>query len=313
MRYLSLALTLAVLFLFLLPSPAGAWNKAGHMVTGAIAYSELQKNDPQALARVISILREHPDFNRRWSLQINRNSDSTLNSEQVLFMLVARWPDDVRGNADFDRPEWHYINKPYKPAGQPASRLVRNPDPDADNILNAFQENLSILRNSSDASKRAVALCWLFHLIGDVHQPLHTAALFTTEYPDGDRGGTRFYIRTRQNAQPISLHKFWDDLILGSERFRTVRNQATELSLSPSYGRDALSELSEKQFDNWAKLESFEIVKEIAYRNGTLSGSPDKDSAEVLPADYASSVKEVAERRAGKAGYRIADLLQQSF
>lgn len=247
------------------------------------------------------------------AVKINRNSDSTLNPEQVLFMLVARWSDDIRGNADFDRPEWHYINEPYKPAGQPASRLIRNPDLDADNILNAFQENLSILRNSSDDSERAVALCWLFHLIGDVHQPLHTAALFTTEYPDGDRGGTRFYIRTRQNAQPISLHKFWDDLILGSERFRTVRNQATELSLSPSYGRDALPELSEKQFDNWAKLESFEIVKEIAYRNGTLSGSPDKDSAEVLPADYASSVKEVAERRAVLAGYRIADLLQQSF
>lgn len=76
---------------------------------------------------------------------------------------------------------------------------------------------------------------------------------------------------------------------------------------------DALTELSETQFDNWAKPESFEIAKEFAYRNGTLSGSPDKDSAEVLPADYASSVKGVAERRAVLAGYRIADLLQQSF
>jgi hypothetical protein len=25
----------------------------------------------------------------------------------------------------------------------------------------------------------------------------------------------------------ISLHKFWDDLIIGSQRFQTVRNRAT--------------------------------------------------------------------------------------
>lgn len=158
MRYLSLALTLAVLFLFLLPSPALAWNRAGHMVTGAIAYGELQKNDPQALARVVSILKEHPDF-KKWSSQIDRNSDSTLNPDQVLFMLAACWPDDIRGNANFDRPEWHYINEPYKPAGQPASVSVRNPDLDADNILSAFQKNLSIVRNRLDDSERAVALC----------------------------------------------------------------------------------------------------------------------------------------------------------
>ena len=83
--------------------------------------------------------------------------------------------------------------------------------------------------------------------------------------------------------------------------------------MSPSYSRNALSELSETQFGNWAKPENFEIAKEFAYRNGKILGSPDKDSAEVLPADYVSSVKKVAERRAVLAGYRIADLLQQSF
>ncbi len=24
---------------------------------------------------------------------------------------------------------------------------------------------------------------WVFHLVGDVHQPLHTVALFTTQFP----------------------------------------------------------------------------------------------------------------------------------
>jgi len=32
-------------------------------------------------------------------------------------------------------------------------------------------------------------LTWLFHLIGDIHQPLHSTALFSTKlFPEGDRG-----------------------------------------------------------------------------------------------------------------------------
>jgi hypothetical protein len=71
--------------------------------------------------------------------------------------------------------------------------------------------------------KRAVALCWVCHLVGDGHQPLHTVKLLTTQFPapEGDRGGTRFYIRVREGARTISLHTFWDDLILGSERVQS--------------------------------------------------------------------------------------------
>lgn len=309
----TLFLVVAMMFLLLLPSPAWAWNKPGHMVTAAIAYSELQQNAPQATVRgVVSILKQHPDFDGNWSSQLSRISDSEIDPDQVLFMLAARWPDDIRRTPGLDHPKWHYINFPYKPADQPASVTVKEPDLD-DNIINGFEENLNIIRSSADDSEKAIALCWLFHLIGDVHQPLHTVALFTTDYPNGDRGGTRFYVRARQGGGAISLHEFWDDLILGSEQVRSVRNQATELRLNPSYRRSALSELSETQFDNWAKPESFEIAKEVAYRNGTLKGSPDQENAQVLPADYASSVKEVGERRAVLAGYRIADLLQQNF
>lgn len=53
------------LFLSVLPAPAHAWNRAGHMVSGAIAYTELSQTDPQALARVIQILRQHPDIDTR--------------------------------------------------------------------------------------------------------------------------------------------------------------------------------------------------------------------------------------------------------
>jgi S1/P1 Nuclease len=44
-------------------------------------------------------------------------------------------------------------------------------------------ENERVVKKDSDGERRAIALTWLFHLVGDIHQPLHTAQLFTAEYP----------------------------------------------------------------------------------------------------------------------------------
>ena len=71
-------------------------------------------------------------------------------------------------------------------------------------------ENQRILVNENDAERKAIALSWLFHLVGDVHQPLHTAQLFTVEYPNGHRGGNEICVRVTQARQPMDLHRFWD-------------------------------------------------------------------------------------------------------
>src|SRR4029450_9430508 len=76
-------------------------------------------------------------------------------------------------------------------------------------ILTALAENESLVKNGSgDLERRAIALAWLFHLLGDIHQPLHTAQLFTTDYPNGDRGGNEICIRATQAGQPMDLHRF---------------------------------------------------------------------------------------------------------
>jgi hypothetical protein len=49
-------------------------------------------------------------------------------------------------------------------------------------------ETESVVKNENDGERKAIELAWLFHLVGDIHQPLHTAQLFIVEYPQGDRG-----------------------------------------------------------------------------------------------------------------------------
>jgi S1/P1 Nuclease/Metal binding domain of Ada len=300
-----------ILLVLVAVSSALAWNKAGHMVAGAIAYADLQQNHPETLARVVALLKTHPHFATKWAPRLAQFHLTPEEHALSLFMLAARWPDDIREDPIFHHSAWHYINLPYKPEGQPAS--VQPVDPPPDNILQAYQTNLDILRIPAPASTKAVALCWVFHLIGDVHQPLHTIALFTTQFPppEGDRGGTRFYIRAREGARTISLHTFWDDLILGSERFQSVRNRATALRLQPEHARAQLPELRETSFEHWGKQESFSMAKEHAYRNGQLQGSREQHHGEVLPADYIETVQLLAERRIVLAGYRLADVLAQ--
>lgn len=63
------------------------------------------------------------------------------------------------------------------------------------NILTAMAENESVAKNgSSDAERRAIALAWLFHLVGDIQQP-NAVQLFAVDYPNGDRGGNQICIR----------------------------------------------------------------------------------------------------------------------
>jgi S1/P1 Nuclease len=100
-----------------------------------------------------------------------------------MFLLptqAARWADDIRSNdKQQHRALWHYINWPFKPEGQPASVQIREAEPV--NILTALVENQKIVRNDTDPERRAIALAWLFHLVGDIHHPLHTAQLFTVD------------------------------------------------------------------------------------------------------------------------------------
>jgi hypothetical protein len=307
MRRIFIIFSLSVFLFFWKPSIALAWNASGHMVTGAIAYNELKQKDSPTLAKVVALLKQNPEFSSMWQQKLEQVEETQR--EQLLFMLAARWSDDIRGNSRYDRPKWHYINFPYKPDSEPAS--IVPPEPDPENILAAFQDNFKILNGDVDESKKAIALCWIFHLVGDVHQPLHTTALFSRQFPEGDRGGTQFFIKVKENSSTISLHRFWDDLIGSSRRFETVRNRATKLRLNPNYRRDALPELSERNFENWASQESFQLAKKIAYDNGTLIGSVDENNGKVLPSDYNSTTQTIAKKQIILAGYRLADLLEK--
>jgi hypothetical protein len=224
-------------------------------------------------------------------------------------MLAARWPDDIRGDKTFDHPVWHYIDYPYKPKGQPAS--VPAPAPPAENMVQAFKQNLAILQSTASADQKAVALCWIFHLMGDSHQPLHAVSLFTTQFPEGDRGGNLFFIRPDPSSPMTqNLHAYWDNILLTDDRYDPARDFATKIENAQE--REPRKATAESHFEKWTH-QSFELAISAVYRKGKLKISTDKNAGTPLPLDYHAAAERVATRRVALASYRLADVLRTNF
>jgi hypothetical protein len=105
------------------------------MLSGAIAYQILQRENPATITNVRSILEKNPWYETRWKLQLEKLPGAEL--DEMLFMLAARWPDDIRTHDPAEsHPPWHYVDFPFKPEGEPAS--IQAVQPPQENILTAI-------------------------------------------------------------------------------------------------------------------------------------------------------------------------------
>jgi hypothetical protein len=298
---------------------AHAWNATGHEVVAEIAWRNLK---PDVRAKVLAILKDHPHFAKRLEPH-DPNSDPVDYALRV-FMRAANWPDMVRsgnpGEREYHHSQWHYIDYPIIPEGTDKSLLELPPlgekleaGKPPENILQALQWATERVKNAdAPASEKAVALAWIIHLVGDIHQPLHTVGVFSNDYPKGDRGGNLFMIKYHGNV--TNLHSFWDELLGGYMSFKLV--DAVADKVVEKYPRASV----EKQLEvtrplDWA-AESSAVARKVVYLDGKLKGVTREASVAdkgattpELPENYDQTARETARLRVALAGYRLADLL----
>jgi hypothetical protein len=309
MRCLTLVVGCALAFASM-NGAAMAWTRAGHMVTAAIAYDDLAAHDSAVIDRIAALMQSHPD---RGAFEVAVARATGDARTRRIFLEMARWPDDIRGGM-YDHPTWHYALRPFvDPNHAPPAAP---PDAVDGEAVEAFSLNLAEARDAlAPPSDRAVALCWIFHLVGDIHQPLHNAQLFSARFPDGDRGGGRQYVKDPVTAEPISLHWFWDDSVSRTDDPDAALTRAGELEAQlprVSLALGAPTEGWPAAFRSWGSDESYPLARSLAYRPGLATGT-DAASAVALPADYVREARKVAERRVAMAGYRLADILRTIF
>ena len=285
------------------------------MLSGAVAYHDLAQNHPKVVEQVVALMSRHPQASQFEAEITGLDSDAEA---EVLFVYMTRWADDIRGQSAYDHPKWHYVNIPYVPAE--AGDQSNGAPQDADNIVSTLAANAGIIRDSgsSDAQK-AIALCWLFHQVGDLHQPLHVVTMITPELPAGDKGGNLIFVRRGPESSVERLHAVWDNAAVNLDKPASITRLARRLTRVPSAQRSAFQELTDRpyadasSFERWAREESYLLAVRVAYQGGTLAASYSEERAVVLSAAYMDWAKDLSLRRVILSGYRLADVLTALF
>ena len=270
------------------PSLSLGWGAGGHMMVASIAFKRL---NPHAKAKVQALL----------ARPINPANVSAKSKD---FVNAAHWPDDLRQFPEFDpfKP-LHFIDQPFSTDGTTLPSDI----PEADNIVKALEDNVNILKTSTDKNAQAQALRFIIHFVGDIHQPLHCATRVSSAHPEGDRGGNLVSIKVA--GKTTNLHSYWDGGI-GSFPKTGPNFAPPPLSQIPAAAAKAMAgnpatdpdlKLDDPfNFAAWAD-ESFALAKSTAYK-GMKNG--------VTPtAAYNSKALKVARKRVAWGGYRLAALL----
>lgn len=182
-----------------------AWNAMGHELVGQIAYDNLT---PKA---------------RKLMDKYNNSFDKF--SPIGNFVVAATWLDSMRFNDVHWFDTLHYIDIPFTKEDEPLQPVSEV------NALVGIKQAIAVLKSkkSSDVDK-GLSLRILIHVIGDIHQPLHTAAQITHRHPHGDLGGNLFPLGT--NPIGTNLHQYWDNgggILLGQTRDFQIQNKAHQL------------------------------------------------------------------------------------
>jgi len=298
-------LTLAAVFL--IATSASAWNDKGHMVVARLAWKELTAEER---AKVIDLLKSHPHYQEF----LTAKRPDNIPEDEWAFMKAGTWADWIRGGPParqkFHRGPWHYVNIPFVVEGS----KVKPPGEADENIIKQIDLSKKEVVNATNREDRAVHLTWVFHLIGDIHQPLHNITRFSDELPEGDRGGNDSAILL--DGKPVRLHGMWDGLIGNEVSLSSIGGTVEEIEqLIKKDAKATAAELEKNTTPRSWSEEGHALGLRVGYADGklvvakftekTADGVPD------APEGYAKAAGETARYQAYKGGKRLAAALRE--
>ncbi len=151
-----------------------AWGSTGHRAIAEIAYQQLQPETKDKLKKILG--------------------DDYL-------PLVANWADNVRSEHDNPLAKIpHYVNMPFDVNYDDSEKSERG---DIVTYLNQFVATLT--NKKATEEEKAVALKFIVHLVGDLHQPMHVGLA-------EDLGGNK--VDVLWFGEKSNLHKVWDENLI---------------------------------------------------------------------------------------------------
>lgn len=243
----------------LLPSHALAWGKTGHRVTAAIADAHLSGLARAHVREIIGV---------------------------ESLAEASNWPDEMRADPHVfwqkTSSPWHYVTV----GGIEYDRAP--PEGDALGAL-AFFRRL-VLDPKTSVEHRQLALRFIIHIIGDLHQPLHNGR-------PGDRGGNE--VKVKWFGRDTNLHAIWDSALVEETKYSF--SEYSERLQRHTRAADVIAWWTPNPRD-WVR-ESTQIRERIYPAAGTTE----------LGYDYIYKHTPTMELRLSQGGVRIAAYLNQLF
>lgn len=277
-----------------LAGPAHAWTKTGHAAVGFVAEAKLKTDNKAVWAKLAQIL-----------------GDANLYDEDV-----AGWADDVRTSY----PNLiHTVRIPVLAAVPSVSDPACIADQPAVVCADqAIAQYAAILKDTSRTNEeRLVALKFILHLVGDLHQPLHGTEPGGAQDQVDIPGGILLPTTTNGVVKYPDMHSVWDYSIVkkhGLTAIQLGKELWADTTLNPPTGytpRDWAVE-SRNLAKKYIFLDPVTPSASDAYKVpacGGRTGIACSASPTALPADYETKEYYLVSYRLKQAGLRLADLL----
>ena len=300
----------------LAPQSACAWGTEGHEIVAVVAMRLLQANAPDVADKVTNMLAT--------------DTDNKLTAHDIAH--EATWADAFRDHGTKPKSatsNWHFIDVEIE--GADAGNFTKGCDatitpsgtaasdaPPKSCVVQKIKEFSDELGNpATTAAERLLALKYLLHFVGDVHQPLHAS-------DHNDRGGNCVGVLFGRRTKPIKLHSYWDTIVVSAAVTGDLDDAAQDVLALATPENQAKWTSSDPTV--WAQ-ESFDRAKDTAYalpatpiRTGFLFppqfGKPDScGPVDVfqLSGDYEDKAEKVATEQLAKAAVRLAFILTQQL
>jgi hypothetical protein len=364
-RKLAVAFSLTV---SLAASPCFAWHEVGHMLTVLVAYKQLSSGDTpsETIKRLVAILKHHPRFQEDFAAAMPKGLSEDAEARWLL-CRASVWPDQIRADRDnppsyppepdkqgsYGRGNWHYIDTPLcivpkgtspeqskdlEARGRAHQQLATNCPKDEANVTNVLQA-IAFNRERfahGTPDEQAVALCWLLHLLGDIHQPLHAVTAFSpnvldpASQPAGDKGGNGIRLSTGGN-----LHALWDGAPDAApdpsfdpdepfdHRYERAYARAVKQSDSLLADKELIAQgkksAAKRDPSQWAR-ESYDLassdvytpdVREKILAADTMPEQSDYGVTVQVTDSYRAKAHALGQRRVVEGGYRTAAFLAE--
>jgi hypothetical protein len=280
---------LAALALFaIVPQFAFAWGDDGHKVVALIAQHYMT-----------------PDVRRTVDALLAQDADP-LTAHDIA--SAATWADKYRTHHR-ETATWHFVDIELDHpsidsacGGRPplSQSVVASNGPPACILDKIKQFSNELASPNTDPEERVVALKYLLHFVGDMHQPLHSA-------DNHDKGGNQVKVTVEgfPHRSRDELHAFWDTQfvqVLGASP------QAIAKQLVDRITPDEVKAWSSGSFDDWA-MEAFKIAKTDVYHDPPLS----QFEPQYLDAAYVDQAVKDVSLQLSRAGVRLAAVLGKAL